>query len=715
MRRHDAFARTTVRALLLCGAAMVACPALAQETETQVEELVVTAANYVPEGAETATKSDAPLIETPQSVSVVTRDQIDLLNFVNVQQAVRYTAGIVGENYGPDLRFDFLTLRGFTPKQYIDGLQAPITTTILNVGADLYGFESVDILKGPSAVLYGNSPPGGIYNLTSRRADDEFGGEIEGIYGTDDYKQVNATLTGPLSETVSARITALLLDRDSQVDFVEAERVFLAPTITWEITPDTSITGLLYYQYDEVRGDTNGFLPSQGTRFPNPLGQIPRERNLGEPDYNRYERDQYGVGFEFSHRFTESLGFTSNAKYSDYSEEQVVVYGAGLALDANGVPTDFRTVNRFNFPYAEDVESLAIDNRVNWDVTTGSVEHDILAGLDFRTVENKALFGFGGASSIDAFNPVYNAAPIVTPPLSFTFNDQEVKQTGVYAQDQMRIGELILTASGRYDWVELQNRANDTTTDQNEFTYRVGANYIFANGFAPYISYATSFEPVLGTDGATGETFEPSTSSQIEAGVKFDGRGFGPDVDIFATAAVFMIEQENLVSIQSGVTPQFGSQIGAVEAEGFELELVTRIRDQLSINAAYSFIDTEITESGVPAAEGNPLPTTPKHKASLFADYTVKDGMLAGLGAGAGVRYLSSSAGSIIDAFNPTIIYSKPTTLWDAVIRYDFSDYRVQLNGSNVFDKEYVGRCASPSNCIYGQARQVLLSVTRRF
>jgi outer membrane receptor protein involved in Fe transport len=127
-----------------------------ETVRTQEGEIIVTARRFVP-GEAFANKSDIPLIETPQSVSVVTRDQIDLLNFVDAQQAVRYTSGVFGENYGPDLRFDFFTVRGFTPRQYIDGLAAPVSTTIFSTGLDLYAFESLELLKGPASVLYGSA------------------------------------------------------------------------------------------------------------------------------------------------------------------------------------------------------------------------------------------------------------------------------------------------------------------------------------------------------------------------------------------------------------------------------------------------------------------------------------------------------------------------------------------------------------------------------
>ncbi|MDB5466601.1 MAG: TonB-dependent siderophore receptor, partial [Phenylobacterium sp.] len=148
------------------GVLAIAAPAMAQETRTGVvEELVVTAPNYVATTNVAATKVAIPLIETPQSISVVTRDQMDLLNLQNLQQVVRYTSGVVGENFGSDERYDWLTLRGFNPVEYIDGLQAPVGS-VSNVGLDLWGAQSVEILKGPSGVLYGQTPPGGLVNIT---------------------------------------------------------------------------------------------------------------------------------------------------------------------------------------------------------------------------------------------------------------------------------------------------------------------------------------------------------------------------------------------------------------------------------------------------------------------------------------------------------------------------------------------------------------------
>ena len=684
--------------------------AAAAQAADEEEPIVVIGSRYVPATSITASKNDAPLVETPQSVSVITRDQIDLLGFVDVQQAVRYTAGVVGETFGPDLRFDFLSVRGFTPKQYIDGLQAPISTAIYSVGVDLYAFEEVDILKGPSSVLYGNAPPGGIYNLVSRRADSTFGGEIGVRAGEQDFAQVQATMTGPVADGLAVRFTGLYRDRGSQVDFVDAERVTVAPTATWRIGPDTELTGLAYYQHDVVTGDTNGFLPVEGVLLPNPNGKVRRGTNLGEPSYNRYERRQFGAGYDFSHRFGSDVRIRSNAKWSEYDEDTALVYATGLD------PADLRTVSRSLFPYRERVASFAADNRVEARVATGPIEHSLLAGVDYRNVSNDADFGFafGAGGTIDLFDPAYDRAPIETPPLAFSFNDQRVKQAGVYVQDQARIGGLVLTLGGRQDWVEIRNRATGETEKQDKFTYRVSTNYVTASGLAPYLSYSTAFEPVIGTDAATGTTFEPSTARQIEAGVKYDGRTLSDRVRVFATAALFRIDQKNLVTVQPSVTPVFGVQTGAVRVEGAEIEAVARLYDRLSVNGSYSYTESEVRE-GDDGSLGAELPTTPRHKASLFVDYGWRDGALAGLGLGFGGRYVSRSAGSLPGPFNPVVYYGEASTLFDAIARYELGDWRLQVNASNLFDRRYAARCSGPVGCSFGQRRQVIATASMRF
>ena len=697
-------------------------PEAVKTTRTSQGDIVVVARHYVPEGAETATKTNIPLIQTPQSISVITRDQIDLLNFVDAQQAVRYTAGTFGENYGPDPRYDFITIRGFTPKQYIDGLAVPATTTISAVGVDLYAFQSLDILKGPASVLYGAAPPGGILNEVSRRASPEFGGEAELKAGTDSFFEGAGTITGPVAPWLDARATALYRNSDGQIKFQHNKRLLLAPTATIKIGSKTRLTPLFYYQHDHNLGGNGGFLPLFGTLLPNPTGmKISRSTNLDNPK-TEFIRSQWAGGFDFEQRFTDNIAFHSNTKWSWYDEKTPIgLYSGGGFINTNdpSQPSYFRTLQQYNFTYAERVKSFAADNRIDAKVRTGIVTQKLLAGVDYRNVSNNAKFGFVFAGLLDAFNPVYDPAFEQRIGYPFTYNDQKLKQTGIYGQDQIGIDQLFITLGGRYDWVNINSFG--AVQKEHKFTYRAGANYVTSSGLAPYISYSTSFEPVLGHDSVTGAPFKPTSVNEWEGGVKYDARALPSNIKLFATAAVFDIKEKNFVVAQVGPTPIGGTQAGAVDVKGLELELVSRINQQLSINASYSYNKSKVTSNpNAPEDVGFPLPTTPKHKLSLFADYTIKHGMLAGLGGGAGVRYNSASAGTLPSGtfpavpFGPTVV-TGAATLFDAIIHYDTPRFRFAVNASNLFDKNYVARCTGLYGCVYGAGRQVIATLTGKF
>ena len=696
----------TASLLAFCSAA----PAWAQSNDTDVTELaeiVVTAPNYVSTAGQSATKTDAPLIETPQSVSVISRDQIDLLGWTSLMQAVRYTSGITAENYGPDERYDWLTLRGFNPVQYIDGLQAP-GGSVPNIGTDLYGAESVEVLKGPSSVLYGSTPPGGIVNLTSRRPQQLFGGELEVLTGNMSQLQVAGDVTGPIGERLAGRLTALYRQRDTQLDGVESERAYVAPALSIELGPDTDLTLLAYHQDDRVTGDGGGFLPSQGVVLPNPLGTVSTSTNLGEPDYNLFDRQQWGVGYDIRHALSDTLSIQQNLKVFSNRAYQTGPYGTGLLdADFDGVPDDYRTVTRSMFSFLEDVDSVAVDTRLAAAFSAGGVRHEVLVGVDHRVTDNLQASYFGAAPSIDLFAPVYGA-PIVEGPLA-TFLDQTQTQTGLYVQDQIRAGGLVLTLAARNDWLDVEDHIGAGDSDDSAFTGRIGANYVFDNGVAPYVAYATSFQPVNGADWY-GNLFAPSEGEQIEAGIKYDGRDLPEGVDLFASIAVYALTQTNVLTPDPDPTHVwFNVQTGEVEVKGLEIEAAARFHERLSLNASYAYTDSEVTRSNGPDL-GQELVSTPRHKASLFADYTFQTGQLAGLGGGLGVRYMGDSYGDGANLWETPAV-----TLWDAVIHYDIGDWRIQATASNLFDEVYLSRCTAANQCFYGSRGLYAVSLTRSF
>jgi iron complex outermembrane receptor protein len=325
---------------------------------------------------------------------------------------------------------------------------------------------------------------------------------------------------------------------------------------------------------------------------------------------------------------------------------------------------------------------------------------------------------------VDVFNPVF--PPLANPAFGYPtlYNHQRLRQTGIYAQDQIKFGDLFITLGGRYDWVKsnyltpfgpLTDPPVENRQSAEKFTYRAGVSYVTASGLAPYVSYATSFEPVIGVDSVTHAAYKPSTGRQIEGGVKYDARGLSRDIKLFVTAAAFDIKQTNIVSTSPSVSPVFGTQSGEVEVYGGELEFVARIHNQLAFNGSYSYNHSKVLRSNEPLEVGAPLPVTPKHKASLFVDYTFQKGAIGGLGFGFGARYTSGSAGSLPGFFNPVVYYGEAATLFDAIIHYDAPHFRIAVNGSNIFDRSYVARCTGVNGCAYGAGRQVIATLTGKF
>lgn len=693
--------------LFLFGAA-VAGPGLAQEqgAADELGPVVVTAERYVSTEGSSASKSDIPLVEMPQSVSVVSRDMIDLLNWTSLNESVRYSAGATGEAFGPDERYDWLQIRGFDPVQFIDGVQAPIGS-VNNTGTDLYGSESVEVLKGPAAVLYGQSPPGGIVNMVSRRPQDGRGGELEVQAGEYNMWQVAGDLTGSMSDRTSGRITALYRDRETQVDFLTSKRLFISPAVKFAIGEDTELTLLANYQDDDLENQTTGFLPIQGTMLPNPNGKVPVGRNLGETGYNFFKREQWSAGYDFSHRFNDRFSIQQNLKYFDVKVDSRAVFGAGLVdNDFDGVPDDFRTVNRFDFPFNERIDSLSVDTRLALELGSGgSIEQSLLFGIDYRDYDGYSEFGFGVAPAIDLFDPVYDA--VIPPATIFPSIDETREQIGAYFQDHIKMGRFILTLNGRNDWVERDPTVGDAVDDE-EFTYRVGANYVFDNGFAPYVQTATSFQPVTGATFA-GEPFEPTSGDQIEAGIKYDGRTLGRGVRLFGSLSAYEIVQENVLT-PDPVNLFFSVQEGEVEVKGVELELTARIRERLTFNLAFTSIDTEVTQTSDPTVLGNELVAVPDTIASALVDYTFQEGPIAGFGFGLGLRHRGEMFGDGANQFQ-----SDDVTVYDAILHYDTANWRIAVNASNFTDEIFVDRCSSTSNCFYGTRRLVTGSITRKF
>lgn len=676
-------------------------PTVRVEGKGRVETAYGPVDGYVAERSASATKTDTPLIETPQSVSVVTRDQLQIQDADSLGEALRYTPGIQAETFGFEPRLTFLRIRGFdatTTGLYRDGLQLRNPNFAGSFNIEPYSAERIEIPRGPASVLYGQGSPGGLVNIISKRPTLEPQREVELEVGSFDRFEGKFDFSGPIDEKgrFSYRLTGLARESDTQVDFVEDDRLFIAPAFTFQFSDATTLTLLSQYKDDDTR--SSQALPADGTLRDNPNGRIPADRFTGEPDVDRYERTDYQLGYLFEHLVSDALSLRQNARYYNNDLEDVSVFSSGFQADQ-------RTLDRSFFGNFGELDGFAIDNQAQLAFTTASVDHKLLLGVDYQRIKADSRQSFGAAPSIDIFDPNYGA-PIPPAPV---FNDTETTQDqiGLYVQDQVNLTDkLIITLGGRYDSAdnEADNRLTDTTTrqDDSEFSGRAGVVYLSDAGWAPYASYAESFLPAIGTD-ANGDAFEPETGEQYEVGVKYQP----PASNSFLTLALFDLTRENFIQFDPATF--LPVQTGEVRSRGVEIEGVASLANGLNIIAAYTYLDVEIKESVDPAQVGETPVQTPEHFASIFADYTLRDGKYAGLGFGAGVRYIGSNFGDV-----PNTLKAPSNTLLDAVVHYDWRKYRFAVNAKNLLDDDEVASCftrGADDFCTIGQQRTIIGSI----
>lgn len=684
---------------LLAVALCAALPLAAQAQDARTLDAVQVTAPIATD-SDSATKTATSLREIPQSISVITDRQMRDRGIHGVEEALWYTAGAQGGQYGEDTRSDWLLVRGFKPARYVDGLASVEGAWTGESRMEPYGLERIDVLKGPASVNYGAMPPGGLVNFVSKRPRADQLREVELQAGSHDLRQLAFDLGGTLNESGSVlyRLTGLARNSDNVIDQVHDDRYYFAPAITW--TPDdaNSLTVLARYQKNDTV-ETGGFLPYEGTVVPGANGRyISRHFFSGEPGVNDYTKETSSLGYEFRHDFGDGTVFAQNARYT-WAEVDASAGSLGLF---GLVAPDSTELVRYYYPRMNTSESFSIDNNLTFRFATGIGEHTLLAGLDYRRSRDDYASAFlFGAPPIDAYNPVYGA-PVSIP--DYTSRQLQTQGTlGLYLQDQIRIDRWLVTLAGRQDWVGTDTRERYSASFQHQsddnFSGRVGVNYLFDNGVTPYVSWSQSFQTTIGTD-FEGSAFKPSTGEQVEAGVKFqpaDGR-------LLLTAAVYQIEQENNLTVDPEHT-LYSIQQGQTRVRGGELEGRWNIGGGLSVYGSYTRLDAKVRQSTDAASLGKRVALVPEEMASLGADYTITRGALAGLGFGAGVRYNGGIYGDIYNDW-----YTPSFTLVDATVHYDRGPWRLQLNASNLADKEYVSACNSATWCYYGYPRMVTAS-----
>jgi iron complex outermembrane receptor protein len=664
----------------------------------------------------TGTKTDTPLIETPQSISVITADRVAQQGATTISEALGYTAGVRANVYGLDTRFDWLAIRGFDaylPGFFVDGMLMRNNNAWAVWKVEPYGAERIEVLKGPPSVLYGQANVGGMVNVISKRPLDEPLNEVQLKVGNHNRVETDFDFSGPATKDgkLLYRLTGVILDTDTEVDFTDQQRVYIAPAVTWRPNSSTTLTLLgQYMKEDDV--PNNRFLPPEGIVKPNPNGPIPRDFFTGEPGYDTFQQEQWSIGYQLEHRIDPVWTVRQYLRYRKTDVDYKTVYGRGLEpvnpSDPDS-PLNPRRLSRNVFTSFEQAHSFTMDNQVQADLVTGAIKHTLLVGADYQRNVFDRKSGNGDAESIDMYNPTYGA-PITTPPNKVDDSNVTLSQTGIYLQEQAKIFDRwVVTLGGRYDFAknETDDRLTGRTPEREDeaFTWRAGVLYLAPAGFAPYFSYSESFFPTTNLDPVTRQPLAPETGHQYEVGIKYQPSG----MRALFTLAAFDITRENYVTFEPD--PPFAPrQTGEIRSRGIEFEATVELARGLDLIASYTWLPTfEITASANPAEIGKRWPTVPEHTASLWMHYRLQNGSLAGFGFGGGMRYIGETFGDLANSADMKV---PDFTLFDGVVDYEKDGWRFALNVVNIAD-EPTFTC--DSTCYYGAGRSVIFSARKRW
>jgi len=672
----------------------------------------------------TATKTDTPIEKTPQSISVVTQEEMQMHQPKSVKEALGYTPGVVVSNRGASSTYDFVSIRGFTSvglsqNNYLDGMK--LQGNFYNDAAiDPYMLERVELMRGPTSVLYGKSNPGGIISMVSKRPTTEPLREVQFKMGTDSFYQTGFDFSDALDDNgeFSYRLTGLARSNNEQQTNAEQQRYTIAPSFSWRPDDKTNFTFLSYFQNEPETG-YYGWLPKEGTvqRLPNG-SRVSTSFNEGANN-NTYSRNQKMVGYSFEHGFNDTFTVRQNLRFVEMKTAQQSVYGTGIC-SANAFNAPCQAIapadrdhylGRGTVVDNERLQNFSVDTQLQSQFATGAMDHTLLTGVDFMRMRNDINATFGTAPVVDLYNPQTLE--------DFDFGDaapyqlNETKQTGIYVQDQAEWEKWVFTLGGRYDWAQQGTtvRADGGSIERNDhqFTWRGGVNYLFDNGVSPYISYSQSFEPnAFDLYSTPRMAFAPSKGEQYEAGVKFVPK----DMPVVMTAAVYHLTKTNTLTTDPN-NSNLQVPSGEVRSQGVELEAKAAVNANVNVTASYTYIDAEYTKDT--NLKGNSVEHVPEHMASLWGDYTFNDGPLSGLTLGTGGRFIGSSYGDPANTFKVG-----SAAVMDAVVKYDLARFglagsNLAVNVNNLLDREYVSSCFQTYGCFWGAERQVVATATFRF
>lgn len=605
------------------------------------------------------------ILNTPASVSVVTRKEMDQRSVSTTEEALQYTPGVVSDFYGSDDRNDYFQIRGFQATTYRDGLTL---SSMRGVREDPFAYERIEILRGANSTLFGPADPGGSVNFVTKQPRFEQFGQGYVTYGSFDHAETGIDVGDALNDekTVAGRFTAKMQNSDREYDHSQDDNRFVMGGLTWAPTDYTSATMILDYLKTESSPNSGGY----------PLDKEYNRSNFyGEPSYNFHNVERTSLSGNVTHDFDNGFVLRSNLRYSELTDDFGYVY---LSDSAARVGT---TVDRYMFGTDTEAHQFNGNLMLQYDARFENIDSSSLVGVEYLDSTTKASSIYAPTTSIDIANPVFTGVSrSITP---YAVNKRDATTKAVFLQQNLSFYErFIVTAGVRNDSMKLSSKdyisagQPDEKDNFSETSYRGALTYIVNDEVSTYVSLVESVSPP-----EVGVT--PQTGKQYEVGVKYAPMG----MDALFSAAVYDLTQQNVaiaVVLPSGIIEQ--QTVGESQARGLDLEAKAQLTHNLSLIGSYSYMESEVLRGSLydgSSLKGNEFSTAPKHSASLWSYYDVPG---TDVSVGLGARYVGSY---YFDAANSG--KSDGATLFDAALNYKIAKGTdLAVNLSNLLNEQHV-------------------------
>ncbi|WP_448761451.1 TonB-dependent siderophore receptor [Acinetobacter tandoii] len=644
-------------------------------------------------------KSEQPLFKTAKSVSVVTKEQIEKKQAMNLTDAIQGVAGVISAPLGRRGADDFI-IRGQLSSDaiYVDGLrQAQASDSPSNIT----GLERIEVVKGPDSMDFGQTAPGGIVNLVTKRPVQDDFNQLDLRYGSHNLRQIgvdtNHTLEG--SDKAAWRLNANYSDQDDATDHVYFKNFYISPSYNFDLGDQTDLSVIASYNHKEYVRQQG--LPVYGSILPNSNGQVSRHLFIGEPSVDPYLSDSMRIAYNLKHIFDDGWTFKQNfAVQNSRLDGQAVFISKSIANSS--------TITRQGRDQHYDDINFSIDNNIAKTVELGNMQHHLMWGLDGMH-DTRDIWNYNCTiTALNIYAPRYtNQDWCATKTLRSDSVETTLKTMGVYLKDQVDMTDRLNINLGlRHDWASIDAKSNyndnESSKSSQAFSGSIAGLYTYNDWVSPYVSYSTSFLPVTDVD-VDGNVFAPEKAKQYEVGLKFQAL----DQRLQASLAWFDLTRFNVVSSDANGDKY---QTGEENTQGIETELAVRILPNWVVSANYTYLPTaRIVDNEISGYEGKRLNNVSEQMFNLNTRYEFNQGALQGWFIGAGVRSESKKSSYKYD-------YTLPGyALFDAEMGYDAGSWQASVNAKNIFDKEYYAGGLSNNVVTVGDERQVNFNVRYKF